>query len=602
MTAAREPARGAAPRNRLNSARPNRIRPNRARPNRPGRPAADGPVVVIGGGISGLATAALLARDGRRVTLLEQQDTLGGRAGRWAKDGFAFDIGPSWYLMPEVIDHWFRLMGTSAAAELDLVRLEPGYRVWFSGDGPPADVPSDPERVAALFEDWDTGSGARLRRYLDSARQAYGLARRHFLYDDFDSLRGLLHPDVLRTAPRLLGMLGTSLDRFVAKRFRDRRQRQILGYPAVFLGTTPFKAPSLYHLMSHLDLEDGVLYPRGGFAALVDAMARLAREHGVDIRTGATARRILTGPAGGIGPGGIGPDGERRGGEQCGGEQCGAEECEAVLWTDADGTEHRTAARVVVGAADLHHVETRLLGEPQRSHPEAAWARRDPGPSAVLVCLGINGPLPELAHHNLLFTPDWRDNFGRIDAGRDLAAETSIYACKPSATDPGVAPAGDENLFILVPSPAVPEWGHGGHDGGGSPKVEQVADAAIAQLARWAGIPELAGRIAVRRTFGPADFRDSLNAWNGSALGAAHTLRQSAFLRPGIRSRRVEGLFYAGASVRPGIGVPMCLISAELVLKAVRGDRVPGPVGEPPVGEAPAAQPPGARAGAGGAA
>jgi len=578
-------------------------RPTRSRRNPAGRPAADGPVVVIGGGISGLATAALLARDGRRVTLLERQETLGGRAGRWAQDGFAFDTGPSWYLMPEVIDHWFRLMGTSAAAELDLVRLDPGYRVWFSGEGPPADVPSDPERVAALFEGWDTGSGARLRRYLDSARQAYGMARRHFLYDDFASLRGLLHRDVLRKAPRLLGLLGIPLDRFVAARFRDRRQRQILGYPAVFLGTTPFKAPSLYHLMSHLDLEDGVLYPRGGFAALVDSMARLAREHGVDIRTGATARRILTGPA----DGSEGRGTERRGTERRGTERRGIEQCEAVLWTDAGGTEHRTAARVVVGAADLHHVETRLLGEPQRSHPEAAWARRDPGPSAVLACLGIRGPLPELAHHNLLFTEDWRDNFGRIDAGRDLAAETSIYACKPSATDPGVAPAGDENLFILVPAPAVPEWGHGGHDGGGSPMVEQVADAAIAQLARWAGVPDLAGRIAVRRTFGPADFRDSLNAWNGSALGAAHTLRQSAFLRPGIRSRRVEGLFYAGASVRPGIGVPMCMISAELVLKAVRGDRAPGPVAEPPaaeihVAEVPGAHPPAGRAGAGGAA
>jgi phytoene desaturase len=594
MTPGGKPTRRAAPLRAHLQARLDRIRlagarPGMARPNPSGRPADDGPVVVIGGGISGLATAALLAREGRRVTLLEQQDTLGGRAGRWAKDGFAFDTGPSWYLMPEVIDHWFRLMGTSAAAELDLVRLDPGYRVWFSGDGPPADVPSDPDRVAALFEGWDPGSGARLRSYLDSARQAYGLARRHFLYDDFASLRGLLHRDVLLRSPRLLGLLGISLDRFVAARFRDRRQRQILGYPAVFLGTTPFKAPSMYHLMSHLDLEDGVLYPRGGFAALVDAMARLAREHGVEILTGATARRIVTGSTGGTEPGAT--------------ERFRIEHCEAVLWTDAGGAGHRTAARVVVGAADLHHIETRLLEEPQRSHPEAAWARRDPGPSAVLVCLGINGPLPELAHHNLLFTTDWRDNFGRIDAGRDLAAETSIYACKPSATDPGAAPEGDENLFILVPSPAVPAWGHGGHDGGGSPMVEQVADAAIAQLARWAGIPGLAGRIAVRRTFGPADFRDGFNAWNGSALGAAHTLRQSAFLRPGIRSRRVEGLFYAGASVRPGIGVPMCMISAELVLKAVRGDRVPGPVAEPPAEEVPvarvrAARPPAGHAGA----
>ncbi len=327
----------------------------------------------------------------------------------------------------------------------------------------------------------------------------------------------------------------------------------------MFLGTSPFRAPAMYHLMSHLDLDDGVYYPMGGFAALVDAMERLAREAGVQIETRATARRIITGPSG---------DKAR---------------CEAVVWTDADGTQQRTPARTVVAAADLHHVETELLPAQLRSHPEPVWRRRDPGPSAVLVCLGVRGKLPELAHHNLLFTRDWKDNFGRIQAGRALADETSIYVCKPSATDDGVAPEGDENLFILVPTPAAPAWGNGGDDGEGSAIVESVADAAIDQLAAWTGVANLRGRIAVRRTYGPGDFVDGFNAWRGSALGAAHTLRQSAFLRPGNRSGKVEGLHYAGSSVRPGIGVPMCLISAELVLKAVQGIKTPGALPEPAV-------------------
>ncbi|WP_372697456.1 phytoene desaturase family protein [Arthrobacter sp. JSM 101049] len=525
-------------------------------------------ITVIGGGIAGLASAGLLARDGHNVTLLERGAGLGGRAGRHAADGFHFDTGPSWYLMPEVIDHWFRLMGTSAAEQLDLVPLAPAYRTWFQGHEDPVDIHSGRATARATFEAMDPGSGLQLEKYLDSAAQTYELAKEHFLYDDFESKRGLLHPAVLRRGARMAVLLGTSLDRFVGRRFRDPRQRQLLGYPAVFLGTDPFHAPAMYHLMSHLDLADGVLYPLGGFAALVDALEDTVRRAGVDIRTSSTVTGIDTvdgGPAPRWSLGGRRSRGTVRG----------------VEYTGPDGTARSLTADLVVAAADLHHVETTLLPTEHSTHPERVWARRDPGPSAVLVCLGIRGRLDELAHHNLLFTADWRDNFGRIRSGGDLAAETSIYVCRPSATDPGVAPAGDENLFILVPAPAEPAWGTGGVDGSGAARVEAAADAAIDQLADWSGVADLRARIAIRRTFGPGDFAHDVNAWQGSALGAAHTLWQSAFLRPGIRSRRVDGLLYAGSSVRPGIGVPMCLISAELVLKAVRGDRRTGRLPEP---------------------
>lgn len=527
-------------------------------------------ITVIGGGIAGLASAGLLARDGHDVTLLERQADLGGRAGRYAADGFRFDTGPSWYLMPEVIDHWFRLMGTNAAEQLDLVPLAPAYRTWFQGHADPVDIHSGRETARSAFEAMDPGSGRRLDAYLDSAAQTYDLAKKHFLYDDFESKRGLLHPAVLRRGARMAALLGMPLGRFVGRRFRDPRQRQLLGYPAVFLGTDPFHAPAMYHLMSHLDLADGVLYPLGGFAALVDALESTARHAGVDIRTSSTVTDIDIDDDG---PSRRWPFGSGR----------GRGTVRGVDYTGPDGRPHSLIADLVVAAADLHHVETKLLPQEHRTHPERVWARRDPGPSAVLVCLGIRGALDELAHHNLLFTADWQDNFGRIRSGRDLATETSIYVCRPSATDPAVAPAGDENLFILVPAPAIPAWGTGGVDGHGSDRVEAVADAAIDQLADWSGVPDLRDRVATRRTFGPGDFERDVNAWQGSALGAAHTLRQSAFLRPGIRSRRVDGLLYAGSSVRPGIGVPMCLISAELVLKAVRGDRRTGRLPEPAV-------------------
>jgi len=514
-------------------------------------------IVVIGGGIAGLATAALLAREGYRVTLLEQNAVLGGRAGSWEHDGFRFDTGPSWYLMPEVFDHFFRLMGTSTEEQLDLVTLDPGYRV-FSEDGrPPLDIRADGAANRALFEREEPGAGARLDRYLKGAAETYRLAVDRFLYSTFADLRPLFAPDLLRRLPRLARLLLQPLDRYAARFVKDVRLRQVLGYPAVFLGTSPDRAPSMYHLMSHLDLDDGVRYPLGGFSTLIDRIATLAAEEGVRLVTGARVTAIRTSDAPHPRPTG-------------------------VEYRDAAGQAHTLDADIVVSAADLHHTETALLPERLRTHPEKVWERRDPGPGVVLAMLGVRGRLPQLTHHNLFFTTDWDANFQTIygpDPG--IPDPASLYVCMPSETDPGVAPEGCENLFVLIPVPADVSLGAGGLDGAGDRAIERAADAAIAQISAWAGIPDLAERIVVRRTVGPEDFATDVNAWRGGALGPAHTLRQSAFFRPGDASAKVDGLLYAGCSTIPGIGLPMCLISAELVVKRLRGDGGAGPLPEP---------------------
>ena len=531
---------------------------------RRGRPVApDGPVVVVGGGIAGLATAALLAREGRDVTLVEATEEVGGRAGSWSSGGFRFDTGPSWFLMPEVFDHFFRLCGTSSAEQLDLVRLDPGYRVYFENQSEPVDVRSDRAASTALFESLEPGAGAALEKYLDSARMTYDLALRRFLYTNFTSYPALVRREVVARAGTLLARLAQPLQSYVARRFRDRRIQQILGYPAVFLGSSPYLAPSIYHLMSHLDLADGVLYPRGGFTELIAAVRRVAEQQGVRIHTGTEAIALTVSDPGPERPSVTG-----------------------VRVRDRAGVERTLPAGLVVGAADLHHLETRWLPDHLRTYPQSYWDRRTPGPGALLVLLGVRGELPQLAHHTLLFTERWEEGFDAIFGDEPhIPDPASLYVCRPSATDTdpdaGIAPEGHENLFVLVPIPADPGSGRGGVDGAGDATIEAAADQAIAQIADWTGIPDLAERIVVRRTIAPADLEADLGAWRGTALGPAHTLAQSAFFRTRNVSRHVDGLFYAGASTIPGIGLPMCLISAELVLKHVRGDTGTAPVAEP---------------------
>ncbi|MCV2393027.1 phytoene desaturase family protein [Actinotalea sp. M2MS4P-6] len=545
-------------------------------------------VVVVGGGVSGLAGAALLAREGHEVTLVEARDEVGGRASTWGADGFRFDIGPSWYLMPEVFEHFLRLMGTSATEQLDLVPLDPAYRVFFERHDP-LDVRSDLADSVALFERVEPGSGARLRAYLESGSDAYHMALQHFLYTSYASLRPLLTPAVLRRAPELAGLLTRSLESKVRATVQDTRLRQVLGYPAVFLGASPRLTPSMYHLMSHLDLADGVLYPQGGFGAVVDAVRRVAEQAGVRIRTGCAATAITTGPVVGGLPAGLERQPtvaglwRRRKAQVTGVTVVGS----GAAGAGGRAGEEHLPADVVIAATDLEETERRLLPAALRSYSDRWWRRQVPGPSTVMVYLGVRGRLPELPHHSLFLAEDWDTTFDLIFDRRPGAPvgampdPTSVYVSRTSSTDPGVAPEGHENLVILVPVPADVRLGHGGLGGAGDPWVERVADAAIAQIGGWAGVPDLADRIVVRRTVGPADWAQDLRAWRGTALGPAHTLGQSAMFRAGNVSRRVAGLLYAGGSVIPGIGVPMCLISAELLVKRFRGDTSAGPLAEP---------------------
>jgi phytoene desaturase len=496
--------------------------------------------MVVGAGISGLATANLLAHQGWEVTVLEQSDQLGGRAG-WLVDGhFKFDAGPSWYLMPEVFEHYFGLLGRRPQDYFQLVRLDPAYRVFPEGHEP-VTIHADLVRDAATFGALEPGAGAQLRAHVQRAGVLYRMAVNHFLYIDRVIPQSFIDTQVLRALPAIPKTL--RLNRLIESHFKHPVLRQILQYHSVFLGVSPFKAPSLYALMSYLDFQQGVYYPAGGMYEIVRALERIGGELGVTYRLETPVEHIET------------TAGRATGVRLSSGQTL--------------------AADLVVAATDLHHAEQSLLSPEARSIPDRFWrSRAQPSPSALLLYLGVKGLLPQLSHHNLIFTNDWRSNFADIFTHGRWPKPASMYVSVPSRTDPTVAPPGHENVFVLIPLPA----------GIKQPSPREQATAAdnyIAQLATAIGEPDLASRIVVRRSFGPDDFGARFNTWQSSGLGLGHTWGQSAWFRPGVASKKLANLYYVGADVRPGIGLPMCLISAQLVIKHLTGDRSAGPASTP---------------------
>ena len=499
----------------------------------PGGPLSGREAIVVGGGFGGLSTACYLARDGARVTLLEKNEQVGGRASRLSQDGFVFDMGPSWYLMPDAFERFFGHFGKTPEDYYRLTRLDPHYRICFKG-AETLDINGDRAAMRRLFERYEPCAGAALDRYLAKSQDTYERAMPGFVYTDRPRLRDFLTLEVARQS-RGLALLGT-MDRLVARYFQHPKLRQIIEYSLVFLGGSPRNTPALYHLMGHVDFNLGVYYPQGGIGAVIDALVALATELGVRIETDrpVTAIRPVE-PSGATGP--------------------------RLRVTTADGGARE--ADIVVSNADYRFTEEQLLAPEHRQHGARYWRGRTWAPSAFLLYLGVTGEVPELAHHTLVLPESWDAHFADIFDRPAWPEDPAYYLCVPSQTDPGVAPAGHSNLFVLVPIAAGLEDG---------PETRARYRAQILDdIARNTGA-DLRDRIVFERSFSVADFAARYHAAEGSALGLAHTLAQSAFARPGRRSRKLPGLYFAGSYTTPGIGMPMCLISGEHTARAVVED------------------------------
>jgi phytoene desaturase len=493
--------------------------------------------VIIGGGVGGLAMACLLGKAGYQVAVLEKNDQLGGRAGVFTAKGFTFDTGPSWYLMPDVFEHFFALMDERVEDHLQLLKLSPSYRVFYAGRGEHLDITGDLALDAATFEAIEPRAGAQLKKYLAHAEYIYGVSMDRFLYKNYDRLSDLMTPEVLRVSPKL--SLFSNLDRYVRQYFKDPRLQKIMLYPTVFLGTSPYKAPALYSLMSHADHTQGVLYPMGGMYQLIKAMVAIGKKHGVRYQTNAPAGQITV-------------NGNQVTGVMVGSKQLNAD--------------------IVISNADIHHTETALLPAALRDHTPAYWRARTLAPSALLLHLGVSRRYGSLAHHNLLFSEDWRHNFSELFAKNNqrFPANPSLYVCAPSKTDPAVAPAGCENLFVLVPVAAGLAYT--------GRQLYNFSERVLQLIEHELNLPDLRQHIVYKKLFSVKDFANQYNSLRGTGLGLSHTLKQTAVFRPSNKSKKVEGLYYVGANVHPGIGLPTALISAELVYKRLQNDRSAGPL------------------------
>lgn len=485
-------------------------------------------VAIIGGGVGGLATANQLAKKGFKVTIYEKADQLGGRAGFKKQDGFTFDTGPSWYLMPGVFEKHFAQFDIDVTKELDVQRLTPGYKVFYEHHTP-VTISGSLEDDAKTFEKIEPGSGKALEAYVAASQEIYQMALRHFLYTDFTRKQSLLHPTIIRRARLLLTLLRTPLHKHVSHYVSHPALQQILEYPMVFLGTSPFDAPSMYSLMSALDFKEGVYYPKRGIYSIIDLLVSIGSRYGVTYHTDTEVLRII-----------------HRG-----------HKATSLLLASGESVTYD----IIISNADIHFTETQLLAPEAQSYPEHTWQRRESGISAILMYLGVKGSLPQLEHHNLYFVKDWQRNFTEIYNDKQLPSTASLYVSRTSATDPSTAPKGHENIFVLVPLPTGLTLDQEALEALGSKYLEAFAIAA--------DIPDLQKRIVSKSFFGPDEFRDRFYAWEGTALGMSHILKQSAFWRIQPRSKKLRNLYYVGANTMPGVGVPMCLISAEIVAKRI---------------------------------
>ncbi|MFV0217840.1 oleate hydratase [Empedobacter falsenii] len=481
-------------------------------------------IAIIGSGFSGLSAAAYTAKEGHEVHVFEKHNQPGGRARQLkTEEGYVFDMGPSWYWMPDVIQDFFEDFGYDTSSFFELISLNPQFEMIFSDEK--IDVPENFEALKATFEKIEKGAGFQLEKIMKSAKFKYEVGMKDFVHKPCANWSEFISLKIAKSALRL--DLLSNFRAYVARYFKDKKLRALMEFPVIFLGASPEKIPALYSLMNYGGYVLGTYYPKGGFYQLVLAMKKVAEEQGAHFHFNCNVDKINV-----------------------------KDKSISSLVINGEIYEFDE----VIASSDYHHTET-LLNEEYRNYTADYWRERTFAPSCLIFYLGFNETIPHLKHHTLFFEHDLDLHIDSIYEDKRWPEKPLFYACCSSKTDHSVAPNGRENLFLLMPIAT------GIND---SEFVRQkYLTEMLLRLEKHTGTQDLQSKIDFKKSYCVRDFVSDYNAYGGNAYGLANTLNQTAVLKPKIRNKKLKNLFYTGQLTVPGPGVPPSIISGKIVANEI---------------------------------
>lgn len=479
-------------------------------------------IKIIGSGFSALAASCYLAQQGNTVTIYEKNSTIGGRARQLKRDGFTFDIGPTWYWMPDVFERFFADFGKKPSDYYTLQKLSPAYQVYF-GEADFITIADNLPEIVTTFESIEKGSGAKLETFMKEAQSNYNIAIKDLVYRPGVSPLELI---TVETAMKVNQFFG-NISKDIRRRFKNKKLVQILEFPVLFLGAKPSDTPSFYSFMNFADFGLGTWHPKNGMYSVILAMEQLAKELGVTVHTNANIEKIevVNGKAVGL---------------KVNGETVSAD--------------------VVLSGADYHHTET-LLDEKHRAYSEKYWDKKTFAPSSLLFYVGLDKKVANVEHHSLFFDVDFDVHAQDIYDTPKWPENPLFYASFPSKTDSNSAPEGKEAAIFLIPiAPGLED----------TPELRETYFEKIITRLEKLTHQEIRNNIIFKESFCVNDFIKDYNSYKGNAYGLANTLLQTAFLRPKLKSKKVESLYFTGQLTVPGPGVPPALISGKLVADLIK--------------------------------
>jgi phytoene desaturase len=481
--------------------------------------------IVIGAGFAGMSAASFLAKDGFEVTILEKNESSGGRGRKFKHDSFLFDMGPSWYWMPDVFENYFHSFKKKSSDYYQLSRLSPSYRVFFHKNNI-VDVPASALELGNYFETLEKGAGQKLQAFLKEAAHKYEVGINDLVFKPGRSLLEFAHPAFLAGVFKL--DVFTSHAAHIRKFFQHPDIIRLLEFPVLFLGAKPENTPALYSLMNYADISLGTWYPMGGMTKIAEAMEELAKSLGVKFVFNAPVTSF----------------------------EFSGKKISSVLVSGA-----KWSADVIVAGADYHHVDQKILPEEKKSYSKKYWDQRVLAPSSLIFYLGFNRKIKNLLHHNLFFDEDFKPHAAQIYDHPQWPEKPLFYVCAPSKTDPSVALPEHENVFVLIPvAPDLED-------------TEAIRDhyynMILKRMEHLLDEKNLANAVIYKRSYAHKDFISDYNSFKGNAYGLANTLKQTAILKPSIKSKKITNLYFTGQLTVPGPGVPPSLISGEVVAREI---------------------------------